>query len=101
MKYRIDPSGVFFLTSYFGTCQLSSSFDIYICHGPDKNPIINKLRMAVNKRVCQSTQCEQTQAYPLHQCVWVNSYQARRYKAGVQAFDQYSFVRFPGTSCGS
>ena len=74
MKYRIDPSGVFFST-YFGICQLSSSFDIYICHGTDKNPTINKLRMAVNKRVCQSTQYEQTQTYPLHQCVWVNSYQ--------------------------
>ena len=31
--------------------------------------------MPVNKRVCQSAQCEQTQAYPLHQCVWVNTYQ--------------------------
>ena len=47
----------------------------YICHGTDKNPIINKLRMAVNKRVCQSVQCEQTRAYPLHQCVRVNSSQ--------------------------
>lgn len=31
--------------------------------------------MAVNKRVCQSVQCEQTRAYPLHQCVRVNSSQ--------------------------